>query len=236
MASSIYKLDLKLLKKRAFLRYSILFLMNSFVLLFTYYNMPEKNNDFLGFILILLSLFIFIFLRNFQRQIKIFSSTAFEIREKTLKLYGENATCTDVDLRGLKNIKRQNFLGIDRIILYFENKKLNYFAIENMDEFQRELEKESGISGGIVNFNFFLLSIKFFIIYLPSFITIFFMRYYESKITKEILYLILNLNTIFLVQHISEDKLEGGISSKTARRVIIILSILFFFQMYKVFF
>lgn len=235
MAYNFYKLDLKILKNRILLRYIILFLMNSFVLFFTYYNMPEKNTNFLGFILILLSFFIFIFLRNYQRQMKIYSKTAFEIQEKTLKLHGENSTCTDVDLRGLKAIKRQNFWGIDRIILDFDNKKLNYFGIENIDNFQKEIERESGLNGENIKFNLILLAIKIFLIYFPSLITYIFMNIYESKITIDILYVILNLNSIFMIQHISEDKLEGGISGRTARRVMIILTILFFFQLYKVF-
>lgn len=235
MAYNFYKLDLNILKKRILIRYIILFLLNSFVLLFTYYNQPEKNTNFLGFILILLSFFIFIFLRNYQRQLKIYSKTAFEIQEKTLKLHGENATCTDVDLRGLKAIKRQNFWGIDRIILSFDNKKLNYFAIENIDDFQKELERESGVNGENLKFNFLLISIKIFLIYLPSFVTYIFMNFYDSKITIDLLYVIINLNSIFMIQHISEDKLEGGISGRTARRVMIILTILFFFQLYKVF-
>ena len=167
---------------------------------------------------------------------KIFSNTAFEItKENVLKLYGENATCTDVILSDLKFIKRQNFIGLDRIILIFENKKLNYYAIENSERFLKDLESQTGIKYEKVQYRPILFSIKVIIIYFPSIITYLFMNIYGSKITIDILYVILNLNTIFFFQHISEDKMEGGISGRTARRIIIILTMLFFFQLYKVF-
>jgi hypothetical protein len=83
--------------------------------------------------------------------------------------------------------------------------------------------------------NLLKILLKIFIIYLPGIITYFLTTIEESRITMDVLYIILNLNTIFLFQHLSEDKLEGGIPSRTARRIMIILGFLFCFQLFSVF-
>jgi hypothetical protein len=210
--SQIFRLDIPQLKNRVLSKYIILFLLNSSILFISYFRMPEKNQTYLAFVIFLLSFFIFIFFRNFKRQMHIFSETAFQIDRTILKLYGSNSSCTDLNLNELKAIKKDRLFGYDRIILEFGENKLTYFCIENMDLF-----------------------VKFFIIYLPSLITYFLTTIEDSKITTDILYVIINLNTIFMIQHISEDKLEGGIPSRTARRIMIILILFLSYQLITVF-
>ncbi len=233
--SRIFRLDLPLLKNRVIYKYIILFSLNSSILFLSYFRMPEKNPTYLTVVIFLLSFFIFIFFRNFKRQMHIFSETAFQIDHSVLKLYGSNSSCTDLNLNELKAIKKDRLFGYDRIILDFGESKLTYFCIENMDLFEKELEKASGIIPSLIKRNIILISIKFFIIYLPSLITYFLTTIEESKITTDILYVIINLNTIFMVQHISEDKLDGGIPSRTARRIMIILILFLGYQLISVF-
>ena len=235
MANAIFRMDMKSLHKRVILKYAVLFLFNSSVLFYSYLKMPEKNSNYLGFVLILLSFFIFIFIKNYKRQMKIFSQTAFEVRDKTLKLYGENSSCTDVPLENLSSIRKDNLFGYPRIILDFKGNKLTYFSIENMDKFEREIENASGLTASQIKRNPILFILKVCIIYLPSLITYTLTTVEESKITIDVLYVIINLNTIFMIQNLSEDKMEGGFPSRTTRRIMIILSLLFVFQLYQLF-
>jgi hypothetical protein len=233
--SQIFRLDLPLLKNRVIYKYIILFLLNASILFLSYFRMPEKNQFFLSVVFILLSFFIFLFFKNFNSQMKLFSETAFQIDKNILKLYGANSSCADLNLKDLKSIKKDRLFGYDRIILDFGENKLTYFCIEKMDLFEKELEAASGIQSSNIKRNIPIFLIKFFIIYLPSIITYYLTTFEESKINLDILYIIINLNTIFMIQHLSEDKLEGGIPSRTSRRIMIILIFFLCFQLVTVF-
>jgi hypothetical protein len=235
MKNTIYKLDLKALEKRVITKYIILFSLNSLILFYSYYKMHEKNINYLNLIILLLTLFLFLFYKNFKRQMKIFSETLFEIDGKILKLYGENSSCKDVMLSEIVSLKKDSLWGYPRIFIDLGKVKLNYFCIENIENFQNEIQIASGLKIEEIKRNPILILLKIFIIYLPGIITYFLTTIEESRITMDVLYIILNLNTIFLFQHLSEDKLEGGIPSRTARRIMIILGFLFCFQLFSVF-
>ena len=104
-----------------------------------------------------------------------------------------------------------------------------------MDKFEREIENASGLTASQIKRNPILFILKVCIIYLPSLITYTLTTVEESKITIDVLYVIINLNTIFMIQNLSEDKMEGGFPSRTTRRIMIILSLLFVFQLYQLF-
>jgi hypothetical protein len=235
MKNNIYKLDLKTLKTRVTTKYIILFSINSFILFYSYFKMQEKNPNYLNLILALLGLFLFLFYKNFKRQMKIFSETLFEIDGKILKLYGENSTCRDVLLSEIVSIKKDSLWGYPRLFIEIGNVKLNYFCIENIEKFEDEIQNSTGLKIEEIKRNPILILLKIFIIYLPGLITYFLTTIEESRITVDVLYIILNLNTIFIIQHFSEDKLEGGIPIRTARRIMIILGFLFCFQLFTVF-
>jgi len=235
MKNTIYKLDLKILEKRVITKYIILFSLNSLILFYSYYKMQDKNINYLNMIILLLILFLFLFYKNYKRQMKIFSETLFEIDGKILKLYGENSSCKDILMSEILSLKKDSLWGYPRIFIDLGKYKLNYFCIENIEIFENELQIASGLKIDEIKRNPILILLKIFVIYLPGLITYILTTIEESRITIDILYIILNLNSIFLFQHLSEDKLEGGIPSRTARRIMIILGFLFCFQLFSVF-
>jgi hypothetical protein len=145
MKNTIYKLDLKALEKRVITKYIILFSLNSLILFYSYYKMHEKNINYLNLIILLLTLFLFLFYKNFKRQMKIFSETLFEIDGKILKLYGENSSCKDVMLSEIVSLKKDSLWGYPRIFIDLGKVKLNYFCIENIENFQNEIQSASGL-------------------------------------------------------------------------------------------
>ena len=213
-----------------------LFFINVVFLTLSYSRLPEPNTNFLGFILTLLCVILIIFFRNYERQIVILSHTGLIITPKTLKQLGPNEKCSEVELSDLREIKVDTLFGFTRFILLFENsKKFTFFNILESEDFLRDLSLASGVEIKRTKRNHIKLISKLIMIYLPSAVTIILTGYEESRVTIDVFYLILNLNSIFFVYNLSERKFEGGISNRSSGRIMAILILFLFYQIFQVF-
>jgi len=230
-------LDLKSFKKHIFLKYIVLFFINFFILSWTYY---ESKTSEVSLILILLGILIiigFIFWRNANKQMELLSKTVYEFEGKVLKHYGIGESCGELDLSTIQSLKYEILFGIKRVLIKTEQgKTYTYSRIQDMESFIKNLENYSGKQIQKLERNKWELTFKFILIYLPSFIVLILVQFPKTLINMNIFFLIINLNTIFFLRGISENKLEGGIPERIVSRINLILIIFFFYQFYNLFY
>jgi hypothetical protein len=234
--SNLFRPDLVVFKKRLIIKYVLLLIFNASILLGTYISNAMGNTNYLIFCLFLISAFIFLFTNNYRRQMEFIQAMVLEFSSSNLLLHGTGGACEELNLKEIESIKIDRIFGVNRVFLKGKDNRIRTYAdIEDQNDFVKLLEEKSGLKTERIERRPILLFSKTIIIYLPSIITLITTLIPESKVGMNVFFLILNLNTIFMIHNISESKLEGGIQSNVARRVILLLLLLFFFQFYIVF-
>lgn len=236
-SSKIFQLDIEYYKKQIFWKYFILFLLNISFLIYGIYKSERQDIGIYLIALGLLIIMLVLFRRNGLRQLELLRQNIYEFNQNILKHYTNTTSCMEVNLNDVQVVYVDKWLGKKRILIKFNKDRIHtYSNILNIDEFQNTIEQLTKQKAIPLERNFYELGFKVFFIFLPSMITFALTYFPKFLINLPIFFLILNLNFIFFLYQISEDKLIGGVPKPIARRLIIILVAFFCFQFYKIFF
>jgi hypothetical protein len=232
-----FLLDLHIFKKHIIWKYIVLFVINLSVLGWAFFNQSEKGVSFYFILAGVLILIGVVFWRNGKRQLELLGKTVYEFDKGILKHYGATENCQELYLSTVETIKYETLFGRKRVLLKTDSGGVySYSRILNLEEFIKNLESGSGKQIQELQRNRWEMGIKIFFIYLPSLITFILVKIPSTLLNMNIFFLILNLNTIFLIHNLSEKKIEGGISERIARRIILILIGFFAYQFYLLFY
>ncbi len=236
-SSKIFHLDINYYKKQIILKYFILSCLNIGFLIWAILKSEKQD---LSIYLISLGIIIIMFVlfrRNGIRQIELLKKNIYEFDKNILKHYANTSSCMELDLNDVKVVYIDKIFGKKRILLKFSKDRIyTYSNIINLEEFQKNLEDITNHKAIPLERNFYELGFKAFFIFLPSMVTFILTYFPKLHINLPIFFLIVNLNLIFFIQQISEEKVLGGIPKQISRRIIFILVAFFFFQFYRVFF
>lgn len=231
-----FLLDLESFRKHILWKYIVLFFINLGVLGWAYNENKNPDSSFYMILIGVLILIGFIFWRNGKRQLDLLTKTVYEFENGILKHYGSTESCQELELKNTESLKYEILLGRKRVLLKTESGTYTYSRIEHIDDFIKNLERYTGKQIQELKRNKWEIGLKFILIYLPSAITFVLAHFPNTLISMNIFFLILNLNTIFFVRNLSEEKLEGGISERISRRIVIILVGFFIYQFYLLFY
>lgn len=236
-SKKIFHLDIDYYKKQIFWKYFILSILNISFLSWGIWKSESQDISIYLIALGLLIIMIVLFRRNALRQIELLRKNVYELDNKILKHYADSSSCMELDLNDVQVIYVDKIFGKKRILLKFSKERTyTYSNISNINEFLNALEQATNQKSIPLERNLYELSFKALIIFLPSIVVLILTFFPKFLITLPIFFLILNLNFIFFLFQISEDKLLGGVPKQVTRRLVIILVAFFFYQFFKIFF
>lgn len=236
-SSKIFRLDIDYYKKQIFLKYLVLSCLNIGILIWAILKSEKQDLSIYLISLGIIIIMLVIFRRNGIRQIELLEKNIYEFDKNILKHYADTSSCMELNVNEVQVIYVDKIFGTKRILLKFSKDRVyTYSHIVNQDEFLKILEQTTNQKAIPLERNFYELGFKAFFIFLPSLITYALTYFPKLLISLPIFFLILNLNLVFFVHYISEEKILGGIPKQIARRLIIILVAFFIFQFYKIFF
>jgi hypothetical protein len=231
-----YYYDVSLIKYRIILKYIFLYLVYTFILFIAYSMLPNTNIESRGIVIIIQLLSISFLFRNYNKHIYHYTHSYIHIKYDSILEIKDNRINYQIEFKSIKNIFKDDLFGFPKLTITTNNSaKVVLLNIQNFDDFIDTFSTISKIKIVYLERNLLILILKFFIIYLPSMIALFFLYDEKFSFLKNILPIIFNLNTIFFVYNISEKKFKGGISNRSARRVMAILIFFIFFQLVQVF-
>lgn len=236
-SSKIFRLDIDYYKKQIFFKYFVLSCLNIGILVWAILKSEKQDLSIYLISLGIIIIMLVIFRRNGIRQLELLEKNIYEFDKNILKHYANTSSCMELDLNDVEVIYVDQIFRTQRILLKFSKDRVHtYSHIINQDEFLKVLEQTSNQKAIPLERNLYELGFKAFFIFLPSLVTYALTYFPKLLISLPIFFLILNLNLIFFIHHISEEKILGGVPKQITRRLIIILVAFFFYQFYKIFF
>ncbi len=234
--SDTYVLDVSFFRKRIYLKYIVLSLINFGFLAYGYFPFEGDKSNYILSSAFVLFVIILLFTKSAKKQIDSLKTMSFVFSKNLLKHFGPNHSCTEIDLEKVQSLKMDSILGYKRFLVKSETGATHSYAgILEESNFIAQMEKISGRKFESLERNKWEFAIKFFLLFLPSIITYFLIYHTQLGMNNKIFFLIFNLNSMFFIHNLSEKKFEGGISDRLARRLIILLFIVFCFQFYSIF-
>ncbi|NCN08751.1 MAG: hypothetical protein GW938_02780 [Leptospira sp.] len=234
----IFSYDIKFYRKKLLIRLAIVFISFSSFLIWNYFQVEEESKiDFLK-IFLPLSLFLGIFLyRNFLKQIKLLSETAFVIRGKNLIQFEGKVEVNEMNLDGLMKIQVGEYKSFPRVILEWEERAISLINLKDHKDFVLVVEKIAKLkhewndqTGNFFNkrmFYFLLPTIIYFLLFVTM---------YKSKIpflNSKTLFLFININLlIYFLYGVDQKQQEYTGIYQTRRKIIFILVAIFFYQVF----
>lgn len=234
----IFSYDVQLYRKKLLIRLTVVLFSFTAFLVWNYFQVEvEARMDFLK-IFIPLSIFLAIFLyRNFLKQIKLLSETAFVIRGKNLIQFEGKVEVNEMNLVGLVKIQVGEYKSFPRIILEWEERAISLINLKDHNEFVGLIEKISKLKHewNEQTGNFFTKRMFYFL--LPSLIYLVgFLILYKNNLpflNFKTLFLFINCNLlIYFLYGVDQKQQEYTGIYQTRRKIIFILVAIFFYQVF----
>lgn len=237
-----YSLNIPTFKKKMLIRMVVLIALNAMIMIWGYTRVPAAEQNkysyiFLGFFCII----VFLMYRKYRQQIAFQQSTYVIIEGDLLKQYTIHNFCTEVDLKEIIGLRRDNFRSYPRLTLLLQEYELSIINAEKIENLQAEVERISGKKVEIRSFDTKKSYLQAFLLFIPflAALAVYTLGMYNVislMLPLSLLLAVLNLNLIFCINQFHEKRWEGGIPGATAQRLLFILTITFLYQVYKIFY
>jgi hypothetical protein len=235
---SIYNLDQKSFKKRLVIRLLLVFALNIFIIVWSYFNIDtESQNGYAIVFLAILGLIYYILNRKYKAQLEILKETYLELQTPFIRQYTIHNLCSEVHVRSIRAIKKDTFKGYPSLVLKTDEGDLLLINYLNIERLQVQLEKMTGLKTELVFFDRKKVILKGLLSFIPSLISFIVLAFKEHLPMMQAwslgkCYLVLIINSIFFLYTFSDAKLEGGIPVSTSRKLIFLMLVVFVYQAY----
>jgi hypothetical protein len=223
--SSTFYFDISKLKKRILIKNILLLLMNIFILGWTFINAdPEKKQTFFFLSIGYFGFLSYFLYQSFKKQIDLIKNRSIEIKENLLQIYNSEFDCTSINLKRVNSIEKEKLRGFTRYTIMENKEEFEIMNILDEKNFEEKLKQKTRLEILEIKIDKKELFIKIFLNFIPSFLSFLMVNF--KLINWKVFYLVLCSNFIFLIIQISEEKMKGGFTKSTVRRLIFIFIIL----------
>lgn len=229
----LFQMDSNSFKKRLLFRTFVVLILNFSMLSWAFFRIPsDSQSKILLFFVGILLFILFVLYKGYQKQMKVLQEAIVELKDDMVLQHGYANSCNEIQIRQIRQIRRDSYRGYARVQVISDNFAYSFINLKEVDAFQNELEKRTGLKTQLIKKDYKKLATKAFMIFLPSLALIPFVFIPAIQLPIKMVFIVANINFIFFIFTFSERKMPDGLSDQLSRRLLILAIAILAFQFY----